>query len=73
MNDAGESVDALPVSAIQTSLRAIAKRVNYGIDSSQEEDAVPPVRINSCSSYTIVTAHMALGSLGRKFAAQRKS
>ena len=46
MNGAGESVDTLPVSAIQTSLRAIAKRVNYGIESSQDEDVVSPVRIN---------------------------
>jgi len=46
VNGAGESFDTLPVSAIQTSLRAIAKRVNYGIESSQDEDVVPPVRIN---------------------------
>ena len=40
----GEKIDVLSVAAVQTSLRSIATRVNYGIEATNEE-AVPSVRI----------------------------
>lgn len=61
----GEKIDMLSVTAIQTSLRAIATRVNYGVEATSE-DAVPSVRTSHAD--LTVTSALALGSARFKFA-----